>query len=183
METSRTLRIKRLRPILLLATIAVAAIVAALLWWRASRPMSYALDYDRLIHLDAEDLAETGIGEAYNKLRPELGKYIREPARLEELIDANAPRYSVKCGEREFVIYAPGDEDESWGRATFALFTIVNDQLANSEFRLYAVNGGNDLGGMFLTPVQARTAQAGLPNKSDWPYLPDNVPPWYGQHH
>lgn len=36
--------------------------------------------------------------------------------------------------------------------------------------RLFSpINGGNDLGGMFLTEVQARAAREGLSNKGDWP--------------
>jgi hypothetical protein len=145
--------------------------------------MSFTLDYDRWIPLDAESLAEAGIDEAYESLLPELRKYVQQPARIEELIDDDTPRYSVKCGAREFVIYGPEVEGYSWGRATTAFFTIVNDQLANSEYRFYAINGGNDLGGMFLTPAQARAAQETLPNNRDWPYLPEDVPPWYGQYH
>lgn len=34
--------------------------------------MSFDLDYDLWIHLDAENLAETGIAEAYSSLIPEL---------------------------------------------------------------------------------------------------------------
>ena len=148
--------------------------------------MSFNLDYDQWIHLDSEALAETGIDEAYESLLPELLKYVQEPARIQELIDNDVPSYSVKCGDREFVIYEPGLDEEngnSWGRATFAFFTIVNDQLASSKYRFYAINGGNDLGGMFLTPAQARVAQKALPNKKDWPYLPEDEPPWYGQYH
>src|SRR5438132_1519807 len=118
--------------------------------------MSVALDYDRWIHLDAEELAETGIGEAYESFLPELRKYVQQPARIEELIDSDAPRYSVQCGAKEFVIYEPELDDEgggSWGRATYAFFAIVNDQLSNSEYRFYAINNGNELGGMFLTPA------------------------------
>ncbi len=148
--------------------------------------MSFTLDYNRWIHLDAESLAETGIGQAYESLVPELRKYVRQPTPVEESIDDNTPRYAVKCGAREFVIYGPevnGEPASSWGRATVAFFTIINDQLANSEYRFYAINGGNDLGGMFLTPAQARAAQGALPNKTDWPYLPEDMPPWYGQYH
>jgi hypothetical protein len=147
---------------------------------------SSILDYDQWIHLDAEHLAETGIGEAYESLLPELRKYVELPARIEERIDNDAPSYSVQCGAKEFIIYAPelGDENgNSWGRATFAFFTIVNEQLACSRYRFYAINGGNDLGGMFLTPAHARAAQKALPNKKDWPYLPRDEQPWYGQYH
>lgn len=149
--------------------------------------MSFELDYDQWIHLDAEYLAEAGIAEAYQSLLPELRKYVHEPAQLEELLDNDTPRYSVKCGELEFVICGPelaeGLGDHSWGRATYAFFTIVNDQLASSPYRFYAINGGNDLGGMFLTPEQAEAAQTGLPRKQDWPYLPTDEGGWYGQYH
>ena len=148
--------------------------------------MPFTLDYDRWIHLDAEDLAETGIREAYERLLPELRKYVPQPATVEEVIENDTPRYSVRCGGKGYAIYGPGlDEagDNSWGRATFAFFRIVNGQLAGSEYRLYAINGGNDLGGMFLTPAQARAAQDSLPNPRDWPYLPTDEPPWHGQYH
>jgi hypothetical protein len=149
--------------------------------------MSFDLDYDQWIHLDAEDLAETGIAEAYEGLVPVLRKYVQQPAQVEEVIDNDAPRYSVKCGRRDFVIYAPELKEvsgnNSWGRATCAFFAIVNDQLANSAYRFYAINGGNDLGGMFLTPAQAKAAQKGLKRRQDWPYLPKDEGPWYGQYH
>jgi hypothetical protein len=64
-----------------------------------------------------------------------------------------------------------------------ALFSIVNAQLKNSTHRFYAINGGNDLFGMFLTPAEATAAQKSLPNKSDWPYLPKDEDEWYGQYH
>ena len=36
----------------------------------------FTLDYDQWIILDAEDLAETGIAEAYEGLLPVLRKYV-----------------------------------------------------------------------------------------------------------
>jgi hypothetical protein len=149
--------------------------------------MSFELNYDEWIHFDAEDLAETGIAEAYERLMPVLRKYVQEPAKVEEIQDNDVPRYSVKWGRRKFVIYAPElreePENNSWGRATYAFFAIVNDQLRTSGYRFYAINGGNDLGGMFLTPQEAKDAQKGLPRRLDWPYLPRDEPPWYGQYH
>jgi hypothetical protein len=148
--------------------------------------VAFTLDYERLIYLDAEDLAETGIGEAYERLLPELREYVPHPAPMEELIDNDSSRYSVRCGGKEYAIYGPELSEEhggSWGRATTAFFGLVNEQLAGSACRLYAINGGNDLGGMLLTPAQALDARAALPNPTDWPYLPTDEPPWYGQHH
>jgi hypothetical protein len=147
--------------------------------------MSFNLNYDDLVHLDAENLAEEGIGQAYESLLPELRKYVQQPVQIEEVIDNDAPSYAVKCGAQEFVIYEPelGDDNgNSWGRATYAFFTIVNDQLASSSYRFYAISGGNDLGGMFLTQAQAQEAQKTLPNKADWPYVPKDEQPWYGQY-
>ncbi len=91
----------------------------------------------------------------------------------------------MRCGTKEFVIFRPEQEDQgnSWGLATFAFFRIVNDQLERSEYRFYAINGGNDLGGMFLTPAQAQAARQALPNKRDWPYVPTQEPPWFGMCH
>jgi hypothetical protein len=148
--------------------------------------MDFELDYDEMIFLDAEELAEGGIGQAYELLLPKLQEYVPAPQTVDEEIDDEAPRYAIKCGAKEFVIYDPKYQDtdgQSWGRATYALFTIVNDQLPRSEYRLFAINGGNDLGAMFLTPEQAQAATKTLPNKTDWPYLPTDEHPWYGQHH
>ena len=100
--------------------------------------MSGTLDYDKMVLLDAENLAEAGILEAYESMLPELQKYVPEPAQIEELTDSDVGRYAVKCGTREFIIYARDLDDkggESWGRATVAFFTIINDQLADSQYR------------------------------------------------
>jgi len=148
--------------------------------------MAFTLNYDDAIHLDAEALAEGGIAEAYESLLPQLRKFVQNPAKIEEHRDDDAPSYSIRYGRSTFAIYAPDldeEDDDSWSRATLVLFTIVNDQLKNSIHRFYAINGGNDLFGMFLTPAEATAAQNSLPNKSDWPYLPKDEGPWYGQYH
>jgi hypothetical protein len=148
--------------------------------------MNSELDYDDMVILDAESLAEGGISEAYESLLPKLRQFVARPASIEEDIDDGAPSYTVRCGGSEFAIYGPelvDEEGESWGRATYAFFAIVNDQLAGSEHRFFAINGGNDLGGMFLTQAAAEAARKQLPRKNDWPYLPNDQHPWYGQHH
>ena len=153
---------------------------------RKSAPAGAPLDYEQLVMLDAEDLAEQGIREAYERLLPELRKHVSNPAELEEEIDADIASYAVRCNGFEFVVYAPtlpGTDGESWGRATYAFFSIVNEQLSGSNVRFYALYGGNDLGGMFLTPEAAAASQTGLPRKADWPYIPKLEYPYYGQHH
>ncbi len=115
-----------------------------------------------------------------------LGQYVSEPAAVQEVVDNDAPRYIVKCGGPGYVIYSPAlpdGEGQSWGRAAHAFFRIINDQMAKSEYRLYAIGGGNDLGGMSLTQPECEVAHKSLPRKEDWPYLPTFEPPWYGQYH
>ncbi len=148
--------------------------------------MAFILNYDDAIPLDAEALAEGGIAERYESVLPNLRQFVKNPDRIEEDRDDDAPSYWVRYGESEFEIYAHNlDEEEgnSWGRATVALFAIVNEQLKNATHRFYAINGGNDLFGIFLTPAEAAAAQNSLPNTKDWPYLPKDEEPWYGQYH
>ena len=113
------------------------AVIALLLQGNA---MAYELDYDQIVILDAEDLAETGMKEAYVLLLPELAKHIADPIALEENIDNDTPRYSVSAAGAEYVIYAPELDDaeaSSWGRATWAFFSIVNEQLKNTSVLCY----------------------------------------------
>lgn len=145
-----------------------------------------ALDYDRLILLDAEDLAELGIVRAYERLKPVLTQYVAEPAVVTEHVDHQLPGYSVSSNGVTYAISAPRLPDgrgQAWGRATFALFQIVNRQLDGAGVHFYAINGGNELGGMFLTGDQVRAARRALHERSDWPYLPTLDYPWYGQYH
>lgn len=74
-------------------------------------------------------------------------------------------------------------QEQSWSNATYALFDIVNRQLTHTRYKFYAVNGGNELGGMFLTLDQYKAAVAALRKKTYWPYIPDRTAPWYGQSH
>lgn len=146
------------------------------------------LDYARSILLDAENLAEHGIGEAFRtKVAPLLRGFIPAHAVVDEVEDIPGDyTYSVMFRGREFIVYSPEVDNsagQSWGRAMYALFTVVNEQLAASTHRFYAINGGNDLEGMFLTPADAEAARRGLPRKSDWPYLPTLEDTWYGAHH
>ncbi len=147
---------------------------------------STVLDYDRMVGLDAEDLAEAGIKNAYEKLKPILETHAVKPVELVEKIDDNRPSYSVSASGVTYEIYSPSllsSGGESWGRATFALFSIVNSQLKRSPVKFYAINGGNGLGGMFLTEQQVSAARKSLKEKTDWPYLPTLEHPWYGQYH
>ncbi|EMN3921752.1 hypothetical protein REJ49_004587 [Citrobacter farmeri] len=144
------------------------------------------LDDEKMIMLDAENLAEQGIADAYQKILPELTRYVAHPADLTEILDADVPDYKIQCDGQEYLIYSaeePGTESESWGRATYFFFLCVNKQLVGTDVQLYAINGGNDLSALFLAPEEAKAAQSALPRKTDWPYVPTLNDPWYGQFH
>jgi hypothetical protein len=144
------------------------------------------LDYSRAIHLDAEALAEQGVVEAYSRLLPELKTYVVSPLALREKVDTDRGIYTVSVDsytQRIFPSPLGGNEHESWGVATAALFEIVNRQLVAMPVKFYALNNGNDLMGIFLTEHQADSARKALKRRSDWPYLPTMHAPWFGQYH
>ena len=153
--------------------------------WAMQSP-AMAIDYDKAHIIDAENLAEQGMVKAYHEILPELRQYVKNPIAIDQSVDEYATRYVVRADGQEFVIYAPDipdSESKSWGTATFVFFKIINDQLTGSNVRFYALNGGNDLLGIFLTPQQAEDAKRSLPKRTDWPYLPQLQYPAYGQYH
>lgn len=137
------------------------------------------LDYDQLVQLDAEDLAEQGILSAYKALLPQLMQYTESPIEVTEEIDNDAGSYVVSFDGLRYEIY-DSDDDDSWNRATVAFFDAVNANLRKSSHKFYALNGGNDLSGMFLTEEECAAARQALKNRSDWPWMPINEPPHYG---
>ncbi|MDX1996342.1 MAG: hypothetical protein SF066_01380 [Thermoanaerobaculia bacterium] len=144
------------------------------------------LDYEQMVLLDAESLAEVGIGEAYEELLPKLSELVSQPATIEELENSDTPSYAVRSQGQEYLIYGPDlpdSEGQSWGRATHAFFSIVNTQLETSSDKFYAINAANDLGGMFLTEEECEAARRSLPRREDWPYIPTGEAPWFGQFH
>jgi len=145
------------------------------------------LNYDEMILLDAEELGEGSIGSSYAKdIVPVLKRFGISPAELVEHFEPESGSYKVSSLGKTYVIYAPemdSSEGQNWGNATFALFDIVNRQLDGFPYRFYALNGGNDLGGMFLRTEDQQEALRYIRSKGDWPYLPESSHPWYGQPH
>ncbi len=144
------------------------------------------INYDVAFFLDAEALAEGGISEAYQKVMPELMRYIPDPVQIEEIInDAN---YAILAQGTLYSIFPIDEfienaaEQNLWGIAAYVFFKIINDQLIASKAPVlfYAINGGNDLAGIFLSPADAKATQTSLRNPKDWPYLITPNPPYYG---
>jgi hypothetical protein len=142
------------------------------------------INYDLALPLDAEDLAEEGIQDAYNAITPYLAEHGIQARPVTGDLDSSRGRYSVTFSGHRYAIFGPGTSGaDSWGLATYALFDIVNRQLTASEVRFFALNGGNDLFGIFMPTAQAEHARHALPRKRDWPYLPTPEPPWFGMFH
>src|SRR5258708_27375560 len=110
--------------------------------------------------LDAEDLGEQGIVEAYQELVPYVAEYGIDAGPVTENDDSLQNHHSVDFGGHRYLVYGPSvAAEDAWGLATHALFDIVNRQLAATGVRFYAINGGNDLFGIFMTPEQAERAR------------------------
>lgn len=139
------------------------------------------LDYSNIIHLDAEDLAEQGILSAYQSLLPQLRGYAASELEVQEHFDEHNPSYAVTAGALRYEIWGPGlEEAHDWGRATFAFFHIVNRTLADCPYKFYALYGGNDLFGIFLTASEQEAAIKGIAQPNQRPYLPVDIPPSFG---
>jgi len=142
------------------------------------------------VFLDAEDLAEEGVLEAYREIAPLLGEHGVRARPMTENFERSSGNYSIDFDGHRYVITGPGGAEgswesqaDAWGLATCALFDTVNRQLAGTDVRFFAISGGNDLHGIFMSAAQAERARHALPRKTDWPYLPEPEPPWFGQPH
>lgn len=138
------------------------------------------LDWDKLIFLDAENLAEGDMAEEYARILPALGKYVSRPLAMEEFRDDR--KYVVSAGGVDYTIYdySVGGEPEAvhpWWRAAWTFMAIVNRQLAESDSKLYGFYAGNDFSGMFLTRAEYERALA-EERERDRPYLPELDKPW-----
>ena len=105
------------------------------------------------------------VADAYEKLSTAL-KYLGiSPAAVSQIIDAEADTHTVQFGGTHYPIFGPSiPTTHSWGLATFALFDIVNRQLAGHRLTLYAINGGN---GQFSAPI-ATDPDVRAPGGMNW---------------
>lgn len=137
----------------------------------AARIGSRALD--NIVVLDAEELAEGSFAEVYeNAVVSALKKYVPEPAKVVEDFDADKGVYKIKALGKTYMIFVNFDDDQSQVNATIAMFDIVNRQLASTPYQFYAIGGGNDLGGVFLTTKEYDEMVRSAKNERDRPYLP-----------
>jgi hypothetical protein len=136
---------------------------------------------------DAEDLAEGGIVDWLEELRPALARMgVRIDEDVTQEIDETG--YVVHAGGRDYTIYdlegadAAAAEDGTllWGLSWSRAFGLLNDLLerAGSEELAYA---GSDAGVWFLTPPLHETVAAELGEDRERPYVPNEQPPAFGE--
>jgi hypothetical protein len=148
-------------------------------------------DSHRFFMADAEDLAEGGVGQFLREVSPFLASQgVTLPAIEDDRSEDGG--YVVRVGSVAHQMYDAaelerdsGDEGGlTWGLSTVRGFRIVDQLLAaaGSAERTYAVNGGNDLFVMFLTPEIHRVIMA-QPDASqrDGPYRLREEYPSFGQ--
>lgn len=152
----------------------------------AAQAAADPIDYEKVIHLDAESLAEEGIAEAYAKLIAQYGDLGVEWLPLEEDFVGEVQGYGegeayrVTIGGRsEFVLGNP-PSGNPWAMASATFFDIMNRQLVERPFKFYALAGGNDLAAILLTDEEFEAARKYHAGTRDVPYLPNKTPPNYG---
>ena len=137
-------------------------------------------DDDDVVLLDAEELAGGGILEAFEQLHPQLRQYGASEIDIAEEFHAEDGSYAVLADGKRYDIRGYGAQGDAWVLATIAFFDIVNAGLVNSTHRFYALYGGNDLAGVFLTDDQFYGARRSIERHSHWPWRPVNQAPDYG---
>lgn len=149
-------------------------------------PTKAPFRYRGLIHLDAEALSHGGIVAAYQRLLPALLAFVPHPDEMTDEVDLKSGCYRIRCSGHDYLIHSPFQPETMktrWPRAVYFFFLAVNHQLIGTNVQLYAINGGNALGAVFMTPEQAAQARDALPRKRDWPYIPELDHPWNGRSH
>ena len=153
----------------------------------------YDFESGRFFQSDAEDLAEGGVGELLNQVQAFLNAHGVSQLEVED--DAEGPDYIVHVNGVAHVIYNETEFNREtnsdqpgliWGLSMARGYTIINNLLekAGSPERIYAVNGGNDLYAIFLTPEMHRIILAHPDvDPSSAPYQPAENYPWFGQPH
>jgi len=136
---------------------------------------STSFDYTRLIHLDAEDLCESGMLEGYASVIPAMKK-ITAPQPMKEIERKDSDDYSISIGGIHYPVYIYGEHDvgDCWESATNVFFHVINKQILDTDYKFYAFYHGNDLQGGFLNKHDVQGIIEQNPNEqNEWPYLPN----------
>ena len=113
--------------------------------------------------------------------------------KLPEIVDDRSEKgYIIRLGGAAYQIYDAAEMERDlagkdlglvWGLSAARGFRIVDQLLvaASSAERIYAVNGGNDLFALFLTPeIHAAIMQHPDASRRHGPYVPSEEYPSFG---
>jgi hypothetical protein len=122
---------------------------------------------ERVFLADAEDLAEGGMIAALFDIGPKLTVRSRPIEKLEERFEEE--RHSLIVNDSTFVV---GPGEDPWHAAAATFFEAVNFLLQNNRSgeRAYALYGGNDLHGVFLTPQMLDVMRTYTNDEKERPY-------------
>lgn len=130
----------------------------------------------KMIPLDAEDLAEMGIKSNVIKMTKEHPKLLPEVIDVKENIGEQSSTYEVVYKDVVYKIFDANSHSaskvsDSWTAATAAFFKIINMNIKNKNVKFYAIMGGNDLHGAFLTNAEYKKIKK-VSMSDEMPYLP-----------
>ena len=135
---------------------------------------------ERLMHLDAEELAEGGIFDALMRNGP---KFVSRGASVVQFRQScNDAGYEIEINHRNFKIYDGSEMQDCWGLASASFFEIANFLLEGNRCgdRAYALYGGNDLHGVLMSSQMFETIVQNTTDARELPYEPSRVPPLFG---
>jgi hypothetical protein len=145
--------------------------------------MSGAYDWyvaaGRAFDADAERLAEGGVKDLLDYLRPALKVKGLDLGEISESYDVDRG-YIVRIGAEQHMMWGEGEGKKSWELTTARALGLINQWLtkAGSQERLHVLNGGEDAIFVLLTPdMQQAIAKSGVFRDHDVPEAGATPPP------
>lgn len=119
---------------------------------------------NRMFDADAERLAEGGVKDLLDYMRPMLKVEGWEVESIAQSYDSNQG-YTIRMGADEVTMWGPGEANRSWELTTIRTITLINERLAKvgSDERVHVLDGGEDASFVLLTAAMRRAIeQSGL---------------------
>jgi hypothetical protein len=132
---------------------------------------SWLLEAGRVFDADAERLAEGGVKDLLDYLRPALKTEGCELGAIAETYDSRQG-YTVTIGDERHTMWSESEAKESWELTTMRAAALINQRLerAGSQERVHLLHGGEDALFVLLTPsMRDLIAKSGA-------FRPDEVP-------
>jgi hypothetical protein len=128
---------------------------------------------ERAFGADAERLAEGGVGDLLDYMRPALAIEGWTLGDIEQTYDAERG-YTLRIDEHRWSMWAKTDGRSSWDLTMTRTVELINRGLADagSDERVHILYGGEDAVFVLLTPVMLETiARSGVFGSKDLPAL------------